>query len=75
PSLEAKKVGDADFDAGAKSNAGLPLIYRSSDLSVATITADGKVHIVGPGKTLILAFHEGNTQYHPASELRELIVD
>ncbi|MRX48324.1 hypothetical protein [Pedobacter puniceum] len=75
PPLAVKKVGDADFDAGASSSAKLPLIYRSSDLTVATITPEGKVHIVGPGKTLILAFHEGNHQYHPNSELRELVVE
>lgn len=75
PGLPAKKIGDADFDVGASSDSKLPLVYRSSDVAVATVTPDGKVRIVGPGTTLILAFHEGNSQYHPANFLRELKVE
>jgi hypothetical protein len=75
PELPAKKVGDADFDPGASLDSKLPLVYRSSDLKVATITREGKIHIVGPGTTLILAFHEGNAKFHPNSALRELKVE
>lgn len=74
PEIPVKKAGDADFNPGATLDSKLPLIYRSSDLSVATVTPEGKIHIVGPGKTLILAFHEGNNLYHPTSFLRELTV-
>lgn len=74
PELPVKKVGDADFAPGAALDSKLPLVYRSSDLRVATITPEGKVRIVGPGAALILAFHEGNSQYHPTNFLRELKV-
>ncbi len=54
PPIPVKTVCDAgsDFDPGATS--GTPLTYTSSDPSVATIIA-GKVHIIGPGTSVITA--------------------
>jgi hypothetical protein len=75
PEFPVKKVGDADFHAGASLDSKLPLVYRSSDLKVAKVTTDGKIQIVGPGKTLILAFHEGTAEYHPTNLFRELKVE
>jgi hypothetical protein len=75
PALTPQRVGDADFDAGATLDSKLPLRYRSSDPKVASVTEAGRVTIVGPGTALILAFHEGNAQYHPTNLFRELRVE
>jgi hypothetical protein len=75
PEFTPKKVGDADFQLSASLDSKLPLRYRSSDPKVATVSDDGKVHLVSPGKVLVLAFHEGNDKYHPTNMLRELVVE
>ncbi|WP_295795539.1 gliding motility-associated C-terminal domain-containing protein [Mucilaginibacter sp.] len=54
-----KTVCDVDFDPGATSST--PIIYSSSDLSVATIVS-GKIHIVGAGTTTITA-DDGRSKY------------
>ncbi|SHN10595.1 gliding motility-associated C-terminal domain-containing protein [Mucilaginibacter sp. OK098] len=47
-----KTVCDIDFDPGA--TGGSPITYTSSNMAVATIV-QGKVHITGPGTTIITA--------------------
>ncbi|MEJ5993595.1 T9SS type A sorting domain-containing protein [Pedobacter sp. Du54] len=61
-----KKPSDADFNPGATVNTGLPIVYTSSDLSVATIVA-GKIHIVGVGTTTITATQAGDGTYASAT--------
>jgi hypothetical protein len=75
PELPVKKVGDADFTVNAALDTKLPLRFRSSDPKIATVTENGQVHILRPGKVLILAFHEGNDKYHPTNFLRELVIE
>jgi uncharacterized repeat protein (TIGR02543 family) len=65
-SLPQKRSGDADFEAGATASSPLPVSYSSSDLTVAIITSDGKIHIVGAGTTVITASQSGNTLYKAA---------
>ncbi|MBW4891061.1 gliding motility-associated C-terminal domain-containing protein [Mucilaginibacter sp. HMF5004] len=49
-----KAVGDADFDPLARST-GDPIVYTSLNPSVATVTANGLIHIVGAGTATIRA--------------------
>ncbi|WP_346318060.1 FG-GAP-like repeat-containing protein [Chitinophaga sp. YIM B06452] len=72
--LPAKIFGDMDFAPQAQSSAGLPLQFSSSDANVATITADGKIHITGTGTVTITATQSGNTNYNGATATAVLTV-
>ncbi|RPE08928.1 hypothetical protein EGT74_18085 [Chitinophaga lutea] len=74
PAIGPKTFGDADFDPQAQSSAGLPVQLTSSDANVATITADGKIHITGAGTVTITATQSGNTNYSSASATAILTV-
>ncbi len=61
-----KTYGDADFKLEATASSGNKVAYTVKDASVATVDANGTVHIVGAGTTEIYASVEGNDQYKPA---------
>lgn len=71
-SLEEKKVGDYNYDAGAIASSGLPVSFSTSDESVAIIV-EGQIHIVGPGSTTITASQEGNHLYEPAEAVTQFL--
>ncbi len=74
PNIPNKAPGSADFDPGATTTSGLPVIYSSSDTSVATVS-NNLIHIVGIGVTQITASQPGNVDYSAAtSVVRTLIV-
>ncbi|MHA4895924.1 T9SS type B sorting domain-containing protein [Pedobacter sp. PWIIR3] len=58
PPIPEKTTCDIDFDPMA--TAFIPITYTSSNLEVATIV-NGKIHIVGPGTSLITATNGINT--------------
>ncbi len=72
PSLPIKVMGEADFDAGASSSAGLPITYTSSSTGVATIVA-GKIHLVNAGTTTITASQAGDANTNVAKSLTQLL--
>lgn len=74
PALTPRNAGDADFDPGATASSGLAVSYSSSNTAVATITPEGKVHIVGPGSTEITATQTGNAVYKPADPVTQTLV-
>ena len=49
-----------DFSPGATATSNLPINYTSNNTAVATITSDGKIHIVGAGTTEITASQPGD---------------
>jgi gliding motility-associated-like protein len=51
---------------GTSTNHDTPIIYTSSDTTIATITAGGLVHVVGAGTTVITATQAGDSIYSPA---------
>ncbi len=69
-----KKLTDVDFDPGATVSTGLPIVYTSSNLAVATIIGN-KVHIVGAGTTTITATQAGDATYAPVTASVTLTVD
>ena len=73
--LPVKTFGDADFAPQAQSSAGLPVTFTSSNVNVATITADGDIHITGAGTTTITAMQSGNTNYINAAATAVLTVN
>ena len=66
--LSQKIVGDADFDAGAIADSGLPVSYSSSNPTVATVV-NGQIHIVSAGVTEITASQAGNEIYNAATSV------
>jgi gliding motility-associated-like protein len=52
PPIATKTVCDADFNINALAgDTTIPLTYTSSNPTVATIAADGTIHIISPGTT------------------------
>jgi gliding motility-associated-like protein len=67
PAISAQTTCSTDFSAGAtSSNSTIPITYTSSDTTVATISAQGIIHITGAGTTNIVASQSGNPSYTPA---------
>ncbi|WP_175404068.1 gliding motility-associated C-terminal domain-containing protein [Mucilaginibacter sp. PPCGB 2223] len=54
PAITAKTICSADFDPGATNNGGSAITYTSSNIAVATIV-NNKIHIIGPGTSVITA--------------------
>jgi gliding motility-associated-like protein len=74
PAIAAKTTCDADFSAGAlSSNPIIPLSYASSNTSVATISSQGIIHIVGTGSTTITITQSGNSLFTPAPPQTQLL--
>lgn len=72
-SIPQKTTADADF-APASSGSGLPISYISSNSNVALVS-NGKIHIVGIGKSNISASQTGSLDYAPALKVvRPLVV-
>jgi len=67
-----KTYGNSDFDPGSTASSGLPVIYSSSDLSIATIVG-GLVHIVGAGTCTIYCNQLGNAMYYSAPETSKVL--
>ena len=73
--LPTKTYGDADFNGGATSlNTTQPIIYTSSNTSVATIVA-GNIHIVGAGTSDITASQASDGLYPAANVTQTLTVN
>ncbi|MCF0074303.1 T9SS type A sorting domain-containing protein [Dyadobacter sp. CY261] len=72
PVISIKAHGAADFDPAAKASSGLPVSYRSSNTSVATVV-NGKVHIITTGEAIITASQKGNNVYEPASSVSQAL--
>ncbi|HTN19723.1 MAG TPA: LamG-like jellyroll fold domain-containing protein [Pelobium sp.] len=70
--IEAKTIGDADFDPSATTSSGLPVTYSSSNESVASIVA-GKVHIITSGTSTITASQAGNSDYKAAQTQTQVL--
>lgn len=62
-----------DIEPQAVASSGLPVLYSSSDTTVATV-ADGKIHIVGVGIAEIRAYQPGDEWYDSAIAMQQLVV-
>jgi gliding motility-associated-like protein len=76
PAIPTKTAVDPDFPAGAKVNTGLPIVYKSSDETVATVSSSGMVHLLDTGSTTITASINASpldsayyNQYKPISQV------
>jgi M6 family metalloprotease-like protein/uncharacterized repeat protein (TIGR02543 family) len=75
PTITAKTYGTADFSPGATTTSALPITCNSDTPAVATITADGLIHITGAGNAVITATQAGNSNYNPATASQTVIVN
>ncbi|WP_198315763.1 cellulose binding domain-containing protein [Chitinophaga tropicalis] len=64
-SLAPRLIGDTAFALEARSSAGLPVIFSSSDTTVARIL-DGKLYMLKPGTADIAASQPGTDKYDAA---------
>jgi len=72
-SLPAKTYGDADFSLSATASSGLPVGYSSSNTAVATVNAQGTVHILSAGTTTITASQPGDVNYSAATNVQQTL--
>ena len=73
-SLPVKTYGDADFSAGVTVNTADVITYTSSDITIATISSSGTIHIVGAGSVIITATIPANTNYSGAIVANQWLV-
>jgi hypothetical protein len=72
--LPAKHYADGDFALTAtSSNPTTPIIYVSSDPTIATITAGGLVHITGTGTAAITASQAASGNYAAAQPVSQTL--
>lgn len=63
-----------NYDPGATStNPEAPITYTSSNTSVAVVTPEGLIHVIGPGVTIITAYQEGNANYADAVPVQQTL--
>ncbi|PWG79273.1 MBG domain-containing protein [Pararcticibacter amylolyticus] len=68
--IPGKQYGDSDFAVTAASNhSETPLQYSSSNPAVATVSAQGVVHITGAGSATITVSQAGNINYAVAADV------
>ncbi|MEN9908616.1 MAG: hypothetical protein RLZZ540_1765 [Bacteroidota bacterium] len=72
PTIDTKKVGDADIDTAVASS-GLKITYSSSNENIATIV-NGKIHITATGTAEITAAQTGDANYYPADIVKRNLV-
>lgn len=73
--IDDRKLGDPDFTVTPSTDSKLGLIFTSSNPNVATVNRNtGKVSIVGPGETWIIASQSGNDIYAPGKTMQHFRV-
>jgi ELWxxDGT repeat protein len=73
-SLPRKTYGDTAFTLPASASSGLPLIFTSSDETIAKIVNDTMVQILGAGTVTITARQPGNVAWNPADTSQVLTI-
>jgi plastocyanin/adenosine/AMP kinase len=72
--IPIKTILDSDFNPGAVSSSGLPVIYSTDSTNIAAIK-DNIVHLVSPGTCKIYAMQAGNKNYSSVLDSQALIVN
>jgi len=68
--LDDQMIGAPDFNLTATASSGLDVTYTSTNPSVATVTAEGLVHVVAIGSTYFVASQSGNSNYNAATDVQ-----
>ncbi|MGI4021240.1 MAG: MBG domain-containing protein [Janthinobacterium lividum] len=69
--VSPKTYGDPDFTLNATASSGLPVTYSSSNPAIATVDANGLVHIVEVGNVTISALQLGNNNYIATTRINQ----
>ncbi|WP_207428546.1 LamG-like jellyroll fold domain-containing protein [Pedobacter sp. SYSU D00535] len=72
-SIGEKTLGEPDFQISATASSGLPVVFHSSDSTVATVT-NGLVQLLKKGVTTITASQPGNDVYGAAPSVSHILV-
>lgn len=72
--IPEKMLGEPDFAPSATASSSLPVSYTSSDTSVARITNEGKIQLVGRGTAKIIASQSGDSLYRSAPPVIQQLV-
>ncbi len=70
--LDSRAFNDPDFPLTGVSTSGLPLVYTSSDPTVASVTGN-IVDLIKTGTTTITADHPGNENFLPATPVPQVL--
>ncbi len=74
PPIPNQTYGDSPFDPGATITSGLPIIYSSSDTTVAKPGPNGKIIIIESGTTTITASVSDNLNYTHVDAVKQVLV-
>jgi hypothetical protein len=68
-----KTYGDTAYSIATTATSGLTVTYTSSDTTIAKVSLNGTVSIVGAGSATLSAAQSGNSIYSPAPVLSQLL--
>ncbi|RYY23142.1 MAG: T9SS type B sorting domain-containing protein, partial [Sphingobacteriaceae bacterium] len=66
-----RTYGEPDFALSATASSGLQVLYSSSNTAVATVNANGQVHIVAAGNVTITASQPGNGNFIATTNINQ----
>lgn len=72
PAIPEKQRNDPEFIIGASASSGLPVVYTSSNSTVALINGN-RIQIVGIGSAVITATQPGNENYNSAFNVAQTL--
>jgi gliding motility-associated-like protein len=72
PFIADKTVGDADFDLGATTESSSPIVYGTTDATIATIV-NNKLHIVQAGSVIVTANAAADNLYAVAKQQNQTL--
>ncbi len=70
--LPVMALGGTNYNLGASSSSGMPVVYSNSNPAVAQIV-EGELHIVGAGTAVITATQPGNFDFKPATPVKQTL--
>ncbi len=68
-----KTYGDTAYSIATTATSGLTVTYSSSDTTIAKVSLNGTVSIVGAGSATLSAAQSGNSIYSPAPVISQLL--
>ncbi|MHA4807306.1 hypothetical protein ACX0G9_04345 [Flavitalea flava] len=72
PAMNARMLGDTDFNPGATASSGLLITYTISDPAIASIV-NGQLHLKHTGVVQITASQPGNEKYQQADDVYQVL--
>jgi hypothetical protein len=70
--LAPHNISESSFTLKAKATSGLPVIFLSSDTTIASIK-DSTIHLLKPGNVDITAVQSGDSKYYAAGKVTRIL--